>query len=1010
MQKKLAGILSILLLLLYALPLRAQNTQPQSSYSAQISAANPALNLTFNNLVSPFRENTTGVNFIAPTVSYTGLIAGSNITLAAAETAGAVYLNQTAASQSCTVGAVTVQFFVAPTAGTVVPIVLASGSAGSYSVTSPATFTTASTTALQTFTVGAGLSSTFAMSSANLVGVWGATGAAMPGRASGAGGSSYTLAAASTLPTGTNTYSTSSGPVSISVQCVSTNGTILSGQTGFDTSQPNQTAVSIPYNAYLYAPNDTLGDVEWNTPWWFTLQVDRLNWGRSGTKLLVSKGNIGGGASATWWELYIHMFSATTAQYCLVLNGGASDLAKDTICSQAVDNPNGYNDNIFVAYDGIGSVHSPVLYVNGLGASDTYLDSGSANFGGVAIAVGGSGTGYQTATPFENIGGGSNCVVTGILNSTSGVPASVTTSATNNYGCTAVPTLAVAPYVVSLSGSGTGYATSTAFTSTGGGTGCAITGTMASSGGVPASVTVLTDTQACTSAPTIVLTAPTGTGATLTAVTTPGSGVTLTATATGNSLSTSSVAPLYIAGAWSAVGSSSVWSATAPMVGSDTNSSEPNILIDQFAMGVGTAAPQSLIQGVFYQSKFYQSLLNPVPAVPYKLIYSNDGCNDPDNLYALALTIAAQKIGYVSLAGVENTNATGGNETAMYRQMLDQAGLGHIPVSVPSVGGNIGLCASADLNTYNASTPQSSSAYISSATMYRTILAANPTTPVAIMSGGTLAGIYDLLNSGADSISSLTGAQLWQRNATNGGFVNAQGLAANTTYTTGMGNLSAQWATSQYVMANNCPGGVCTPWYWFGFTPQSSGPGILATRNSKDPLYLFALRYGSDIRPAYDSLPTANFMSSRFAGPVTVSVGGGTGYAAQTFGTITGCGPNFTGSIVMNAVSGVPTTITDLSGFTPVGSGCPGTATGLGVSLTAPTGTGATFTVTPNSSVCGTITVTSATNGSTSTASCTGQYFMSHSVTVDPSDTPILQPFINSLIDGPPNPAPRGAH
>jgi hypothetical protein len=79
---------------------------------------------------------------------------------------------------------------------------------------------------------------------------------------------------------------------------------------------------------------------------------------------------------------------------------------------------------------------------------------------------------------------------------------------------------------------GTGYANSTPFTSTGGGTYCHVTGIMTASGGVPNGIETswgesfpATSTYnglgyGCTSAPTIVLTAPAGTGVALTSSTT----------------------------------------------------------------------------------------------------------------------------------------------------------------------------------------------------------------------------------------------------------------------------------------------------------------------------------------------------------------------------------------------------------------------------------------------------------------------------------------------------------
>ena len=156
----------------------------------------------------------------------------------------------------------------------------------------------------------------------------------------------------------------------------------------------------------------------------------------------------------------------------------------------------------------------------------------------------------------------------------------------------------------------------------------------------------------------------------------------------------------------------------------------------------------------------------------------------------------------------------------MYRQMLDQAGLAHIPVSVPSQFGVAGgLCTAANANTYNAATPQVTTAYPTAASMYRTIFAANPTTPVYIMLAGSFRGVSDLMQSPADSISSLTGAQLVAQNAANGGAIYAQGLGANITVT---GDNSLQdWVAGQYVVSHN----GAMPIYWYGGQPQSSGPG-----------------------------------------------------------------------------------------------------------------------------------------------------------------------------------------
>jgi hypothetical protein len=74
--------------------------------------------------------------------------------------------------------------------------------------------------------------------------------------------------------------------------------------------------------------------------------------------------------------------------------------------------------------------------------------------------------------------------------------------------------------------------------------------------------------------------------------------------------------------------------------------------------------------------------------------------------------------------------------------------------------------------------------------------------------------------------------------------------------------------------------------------------------------------------------------------------------------------------------------------------------------LTAPTGTGVTLTATPTMA-CGTYTITGASSGSTTTATCSQHYFLPYSFAGAPGNTPLMTWFLNSLIDPPPNGAPR---
>jgi hypothetical protein len=781
----------------------------------------------------------------------------------------------------------------------------------------------------------------------------------------------------------------------------SSSGTLLANQPGFDNTQGNNTAESFTYNAYAYAPNNTLGSFEWNQPFWGVFQIDNLQWVRSGTKVLLTKGATNG----NFYQLYITMYSATMANFCVQMYGrGAivspSGFSETTCTANAIDMPNGLNYSLAFANDGTGqpNTNGLSLSVNGLPVagvpSANRFAQGGNNYalGGIVPTISG-GTGYAAATPVNGIGGGTNCSVFFSLPAASGVPSAPTMSYKTNYGCTSVPTLTPAPINVALTTAGTGYATSgTTWTNTAV-TSCvagSISGTAAAVSGALTTLTVTQDSNACTAVPPIVITGA-GTGGAITAAATTGTGATLTAALFGASILSASQ-PLYILGAYNGTTAS----------GSDTNASDPPLLIDTFAIGAG-ALSQTQIQSIFYQTKFYQGLLKTIPTTPYTLIFDNDGCGDTDNLYALATTIAAQKLGYIALAGVVNSDYGGGSQ-AMYRQMLDQAGLAHIPNSVPSAAGitNTTICTAANANTYNSATPQTHSAYESAATMYRTIFAANPTQPVFIMLGGSFRGVSDLMQSAADGISSLSGAQLVAQNAANGGAIYAQGLCVNCAFTGD--NSLEDWVAGQYVVSHN----GSLPIYWYMGNPQGSGPGMLATRNAKDPMFLMATTYGSDSRAAFDSLPTASFISSAFAAGVTIAIAGsGTGYANSTAFTSTGGGPNCVVTGTMVSASGVPTSIAYPNSLYPtyfgVGSGCTSAPT---IVLTSPTGAGVVLTATALD-VCGTVTITGASAGSTSTGTCSNHYFVDPSNATASGYSPILTWFLNSLINPPPNGAPR---
>src|SRR5664279_5007507 len=93
-------------------------------------------------------------------------------------------------------------------------------------------------------------------------------------------------------------------------------------------------------------------------------------------------------------------------------------------------------------------------------------------------------------------------------------------------------------------------------------------------------------------------------------------------------------------------------------------------------------------------------------------------------------TISGQQRGYIKIEGVIS-QCGDGISAAIFRQMLDQAGLSNVPLGVaPTVCGNTLAGEPDNVTTYNASTPQNPSSYPTALSVYRQVMAANPASPV----------------------------------------------------------------------------------------------------------------------------------------------------------------------------------------------------------------------------------------------------------------------------------------
>ena len=460
---------------------------------------------------------------------------------------------------------------------------------------------------------------------------------------------------------------------------------------------------------------------------------------------------------------------------------------------------------------------------------------------------------------------------------------------------------------------GSGYPTGgVAYSSTGGGANCLVTGTANVTSGVVTSTTNQTD-QGCTSAPTIGLVASSGSGAVIAATAYP---------MTMNSTS----APLMVPG----------YKINGTEYGpGGTDTAQSPLYVDEFAEFPGNLS-FGQITNIFYETKFYQGLLySGLRASPPLVILGGFGCGpDFSGDQTLAMTIGAHQAGLIRLIGVvdDDGNANGSNSVGWWREMLDQAGLNDVPLSVGggSQTSNVGGCPTANITGYNASTPQNASSYESALTMYRTLFARYPSAPIYVLMTQTANGYNNFQLSPADGISPLTGLQLQTRNYANGGWINGF-----------QGNLNLTPSSYASVWTNMGTG----PVYMWGGSPASGGPGVLVSRTATDPLYLTATLAGApaDVVAGWTNLNLAQVITSYFGGGEMVTVSGGTGYASTTKFTSVGGGPacNVTG--LMAATSGVPNGMLKAWGVAPaatydgIGYGCTPasfTATGSGTSLT----------------------------------------------------------------------------
>jgi hypothetical protein len=317
----------------------------------------------------------------------------------------------------------------------------------------------------------------------------------------------------------------------------------------------------------------------------------------------------------------------------------------------------------------------------------------------------------------------------------------------------------------------------------------------------------------------------------------------------------------------------------------------PSFYIDEFAVFPGLV-DQYFIQSEFVHTKFYLSLVSAPPANPPEVVVDEDGCTDPDNTAALNLILKMDKLGYVKLEAVIDSDVQV-NSDKFFREILDSNGLANIPLAYS--GGSTyssnptdpNFCSyyATQFSSYNSSVPTS---YPEATPVLRQVIASLPAGhKLAILSGGSSASIAELMQSAADGISSETGAQMFANHISE-------------VFFQGVGNLvSEDSSPSAYIMAHN--GAV--PMYLFDdatpltcCTPTDTGPGYGHTRSPTDPLLLVTnAGWTGELRTGWDSLPAVDYLTGAFRGTCA------TGTLAITAGTSGGTGGTFTWSTSTNS-------------------------------------------------------------------------------------------------------------
>jgi inosine-uridine nucleoside N-ribohydrolase len=201
------------------------------------------------------------------------------------------------------------------------------------------------------------------------------------------------------------------------------------------------------------------------------------------------------------------------------------------------------------------------------------------------------------------------------------------------------------------------------------------------------------------------------------------------------------------------------------------------------------------------------------------LIIDTDLVTDASDVGAIQVGIALHKTSEIKLIGVVS-NSSDLKSAACAFTILNLNGLSSIPVGaymgndMPSTS----TYTSQVVTRFDPNPSDTRANYTDATTQLRTVLAAQPNNSVIYASIGFGVNLSGLLQSAADGISPLTGAQLFAAKVTKlvimgGDYPNSSGLGGGSEYN--FHNSPVAW---NYVFANK-PG---VPTYLWGFTPPNT--------------------------------------------------------------------------------------------------------------------------------------------------------------------------------------------